>query len=118
MRWRTILGVAALALAGAGSCTINLDLGSDSLFPTGTSFVLRGTTDIVDTGSGSCLVWLGENGITYHLFQNSRVANDEFDLVTTPGVTSRLELATRSDLVVECRVGTVVEVQNILEIVP
>lgn len=108
----------ALALLGAGACTINLDLGSDTLFPTGTSFVVRGTADLVEQGDDRCLVWLGENGVTYHLFQNSRVANDEFDLITTPGVTSRLELATRSDLTVDCRLGTIVEVQNILEIVP
>jgi hypothetical protein len=96
---------------------LNLDLAPETLFPTGTSFVVRGTMDLVDTEAGACLVWRGENGVTYHLFQHSRVANDEFDLVTTPGVTSRLELATRSDLVVDCQVGTIVEVQNILEIV-
>ncbi|HRX85700.1 MAG TPA: hypothetical protein P5572_11845 [Phycisphaerae bacterium] len=117
MRLRRLLALAVVML-GAGSCTLNLDLGSDTLFPTGTSFVLRGTADLVDTPDGACLVWLGENGVTYHLFQNTRVANDEFDLITTPGVTSRLELATRSDLVVQCRLGTIVEVQNILEIVP
>jgi hypothetical protein len=99
------------------ACTFNLDLGTETLFPTGTAFVLSGTADRVDTQVGGCLVWLGENGVTYHLFQNPRVDNGEFDLVTTPGVTSRLELSTRTDLVVDCQIGTIAQVENILEIV-
>ena len=110
--------VIGLLVYGPSGCSFNLDLGSESLFPTGTSFVVRGTADRIETQAGSCLVFLGENGATYHLFQSPRVDNDEFDLITTPGVTSRLELATRSDLFVDCKVGTIVEVQNILEVVP
>lgn len=120
-RFRMIVSAGLITgLLGAGpiGCTFNLDLGSDTLFPVGTSFVVRGTADRIDTAQGSCLVFLGENGVTYHLFQSPRIDNDEFDLVTTPGVTSRLEIATRSDLIVDCQVGTIVEVQNILEIVP
>jgi hypothetical protein len=115
MRLRT-LAAALLLLIGAGSCTINF--AADTLFPTGTPFVLRGTADLAEYNGGTCLVWLGENGATYHLFQNSRVTNDDFDMITTPGVTARLELARRTDLFVDCPLGTIVEVQNVLEIVP
>ena len=59
---------------------------------------------------GPCLVWLGDNGETFHLFQDPRIANDDFDRVTTPGVASRLELSVRTDLFVACEVGTIVEV--------
>ena len=90
--------------------------GEETLFARGTSFVVSGTAAVVDNG-GPCLVWIAENGVTYHLFQGVRVENDDFDRVTTPGATSRLEVATRSDLVVACRIGTIVEVQGVLEII-
>ncbi len=105
-----------LALGNLG-CTFNADLGSDSLFPVGTSFVISGTAEAVASDTGTCLIWLANNGVTYHLFQSTRIANEDFDRITTPGVTSRLEIAPRSDLVVDCRMGTIVEVQDILEIV-
>jgi len=111
------LAVALLIFTCAGSCTFNLDLATDALFPTGTPFVMRGTADLLQSPDGACLIWRGENGVTYHLFQSSRVTNADFDNVTTPGVTSRIEIATRTDLVVDCRIGTIVEVQNVLEIV-
>lgn len=108
---------AACGLVGlVAGCTLTLDLGSESLFPTGTSFVLTGTSDSVATNDGPCLVWRGENGLTYHLFQDPRVSNENFDAVTTPGVTSRLELATRVDLEVVCDQGSIVEVLDVLEI--
>jgi hypothetical protein len=107
-----ILVLGALALAGCIDISIPV---APTLFPTGTSFVLKGTATIIDN-DGPCLVWEGENGIIYHLFQDRRVSNEDFDLVSTPGTTSRLVLATRSDLVVTCQVGTIVEVQDILEV--
>jgi hypothetical protein len=63
-------------------------------------------------------VWIGTNGETYHLFQGGRMENAEYDRITTAGVTSRLELVTRSDLTVSCQVGQIVEVQRVLEIDP
>lgn len=89
-----------------------------SLLPVGTSFVMRGTAAVVDDPTGlPCLVWVGENGITYVLFQDMRLENDIFDRVTAPGTTSRLQLATRSDLEVSCQIGTIAEVEDVLEIV-
>jgi hypothetical protein len=99
-------------------CTFSFDLGTGTLFPAGSSFVLKGTAQEVATDNGPCLAWLGENGEVYHLFQTVDVDSDEFDTVTTPGTTSRLEIGTRSDLTVACRIGTIVEVRDILEIVP
>ena len=111
---RRVLLVAGLSLViGAVGC-INfpqeLLLGS-----TGDPFILRGTAAVLDNG-GPCLVWIGENGATYHLFQGAQVENDAFDQATTPGVTSRLQIAVRTDIPVACQIGTVVEVHDVLEI--
>lgn len=105
----------ALALCGAillAGCLSNQNV----LFVKGEPFIISGTAATVNR-TGPCLVWYGENGFTYQLFQGARVANEDFDRVTTPGVTSRLEISTRSDLQVACQVGTIVEVQRVLEIV-
>ena len=109
-RYLSVIGiVAGLFLAG---CQVE----SNGLFPTGTPFILSGTATLLDS-NGPCLVWVGDNGVTYHLFQGIGLDNDTFDRVTTPGTQSRLRLATRSDLVVTCQIGTIVEVQDVLEIV-
>jgi hypothetical protein len=122
MQGRTRLGltsiVAVLIAIGVwAGCTFNLDLGADTLFPTGTSFVMRGTAENVPSSGGACNIWRGQNGVVYHLFQGVRVDNADFDRMTTPGVTSRIEVATRTDLVVDCLQGTIVEVRQVLEIV-
>jgi hypothetical protein len=109
---RVRLGVLLLLTLALGSCTLE----TPDLFVRGEPYILSGTAAVIDRG-GPCPVWLGENGTTYHLFQGGRVANEDFDRVRTPGVTSRLEIATRSDLYVDCQVGTIVEVERILEIV-
>ena len=99
----------------AGGC---IDLGAvddGGLFPRGEPFIISGTAAVEDR-DGPCRAWLGENGVTYHLFQGARVANDEFDRVRTEGVTSRLEIAIRTDLQLDCQYGTIVEVQRVLEI--
>ncbi len=116
--WRGLVVGGVLLAAAAIGCTFNLDLGADTLFPTGTTFVVKGTAEVIGSEFGACPVWLGNNGVTYHLFQDPRVSNEDFDEITTPGVTSRLELATRSDLEVDCQVGTIVEVKSVLEVVP
>lgn len=109
----TLVLTVALLLAGC----INISLpGEETLFVKGEPFVARGTMAVADVG-GPCPVWIGQNGITYHLFQGVYLDNDDFDRVTTPGVTSRLELATRGDLKVDCAIGTIVEVLSVLEIV-
>ncbi len=108
-------GLAALlgaALITAGGC-ISLP---DNVLPAGTPFVLSGTMVVVDR-AGPCPVWEGENGVTYHLFQGIQLDNESFDRITVPGVTSRLVIATRSDLRLDCRVGTIVEVRDVLEII-
>ena len=110
----------ALACVGCavtiGGC-ISVELPEElSLTAEGASFVVSGTAAIVDV-EGPCLVWVGENGGTYHLFQSPGLDNESFDRITTPGVTSRLEIATRDDLEVACLIGAVVEVQDVLEIV-
>jgi hypothetical protein len=87
----------------------------DNFVSTGTSFVIKGTMTVQDN-NGPCLVWMGDNGIAYHLFQTPSVENATFDHIMTPGVTSRLQIATRDDIPVACQVGTVVEVLNVLEV--
>ncbi|UCD28645.1 MAG: hypothetical protein JSV03_16440 [Planctomycetota bacterium] len=96
-------------------CSVNLSV-PEGLLTTGSPFVISGTSTLVDN-NGPCLIWIGENGVTYHLFQGLTVENETFDRITTPGVTSRLLLAERSDLDVICLMGTIVEVQDVLEIV-
>jgi len=78
-------------------------------------FVLRGTAAVVDN-DGPCRVWYGENGIAYHLFQSRFVDSETFDRVIEPGTTARLVLAERGDLELACAFGTIVEVQDVLEI--
>lgn len=111
-----LLALPPMMVLGLAACIDVAIPGEGSLFVTGEPFVLGGTAAIVDC-DGPRLVWYGDNGITYHLFQGTRLTNDEFDRVTTAGVSSRLEIATRQDLVVSCQIGTIVEVQRVLEIV-
>lgn len=96
---------------------IDFGLSFGPLFPIGQPFVIKGVAEEIDTDSSLRLIWRGDNGITYHLFQSSLVPNGDFDKATTPGVTSRLLVVTRDDLAVDPKVGTIVEVRRILEIV-
>ena len=112
-RRRLTIIICLVSLLAGGCIQIPEDL---VLLPTGTTFVVRGTAAVIDSG-GPCPVWFGENGITYHLFQDPQLDNDIYDVVTTPGTTSRLVVATRADLLVSCQTGTIVEVQDVLEIV-
>ncbi len=114
-RWRKIVTILMACLLSNVAC-ITIDLPEElDLLAVGTPFVLSGTAALIDN-DGPCLVWLGENGITYHLFQDARLDNDLFDQVSEPGTTSRLEIVTRTDLDVVCQVGDVVEVRDVLEI--
>ncbi|MDD5171021.1 MAG: hypothetical protein PHN75_19550 [Syntrophales bacterium] len=99
----------------ASGCSVNLSI-PEGLLSSGSPFVISGTATLADN-NGPCLIWIGENGIIYHLFQGLSVENETFDRITTPGVTSRLLLAERTDLEVTCLMGTIVEVQDVLEIV-
>ncbi len=106
-----------LALAGlllSPGCTFEIP-GQDTLFVRGEPFVMRGTAATIDV-EGPCRVWLGDNGITYHLFQSVRLSNEDFDRIVTPGVTSRLQIATRNDLKVDCQTGDIVEVERVLDV--
>ncbi len=107
-----VMGLTGLFLS---ACTINL-FSANSLLPIGSSFVVSGTAVLLDNG-GPCPAWVGDNGVTYHLFQTPSLPNEVFDHVRTPGVSSRLELQTRSDITLDCRVGTVVQVRSVLEVV-
>jgi len=105
--------IVVLSLAG---CSFNVQVLPENLVSTGTPFVVSGTSVVLDE-NGPCLGWIADNGITYHLFQTSRIDNDVFDRITTPGVRSRLEIAVRTDLELACQVGELAEVRNVLEIV-
>ena len=113
-KWMIVLLV-HVGLLSAGC--VDLEFPEElALFDIATPFVVRGTAALVDN-SGPCPVWIGENGVTYHLFQDPRLDNETYDWVTTPGITSRLVLSTRDDLELVCQFGTIVEVQDVLEIV-
>ncbi len=97
---------------GPPELTVPIDF---TLLGGGSQFVIGGTAAIVDDG-GPCPVWIGDNGIVYHLFQDPILDNETFDRVTAPGTTSRLVLVIRGDLELACRFGTIAEVQDVLEI--
>jgi hypothetical protein len=109
--------IASIALlASLAACRDLIINAPDSLIPVGTPFVLSGTAEVIDD-DGPCLVWLGENGIVYHLFQKPTLESDLFDKITSPGVTSRLEVQERTDIDVACQQGPVLEVQDVLEVI-
>lgn len=113
LRKAALLAVLLASLSPA--CSVQLP----SVLSSGSPFIVKGTFEARDVfGRGSCPVWVAETGILYHLFQDEAVSNADFDRITTPGVTSRLRIATRGDLVVACQIGTSVVVQSVLEIVP
>lgn len=107
-----------LILTSACIVTLLLVQGCDAsaFFVVGTPFVVQGTMT-VSSHSGSCLIWKGDNGETYYLYQDPLLDSNTFDQITTPGVTSRLVVVTRSDLTSPCTVDEVVQVQEVIEIV-
>lgn len=113
-RWLEILILPPL-IACVGCIEINLPE-EGGLFSGGTTFVANGTAESIENNA-SCLVWRADDGRAFVLFQNSRVANADFDTVTTPGVRARLELKIRSDIGEHCRADAIVaEVQKVLSI--
>ena len=111
--------VPVLLLSGCGE-GLELSLGGDagvSLLPPG-SFVIRGQMQEPEGALESCRVFLADTGIRYHLFQEPDLDNDLFDAVTTPGAISRLEVQARPDIELTCHIGTIVEVRDVLELIP
>jgi hypothetical protein len=104
-----LVGAAMLASSGCG-------LLPEDLLTAGTPFVVTGTAAIVDLDGGPCRIWEAENGETYHLYQGTALGNDAFDEIIVPGATSRLIIAHRSDLPLDCQFGTIVEVREVLEV--
>ena len=105
--------------AGAGivlSLLVSGCVDTSGLLVVGTPFVVQGTMTVGDK-DGACLIWRGENGVSYYLYQDPLLDNSAFDQITTPGVTSRLVVVTRSDLTAPCKVDTILQVQEVLEIV-
>ncbi len=111
-----LIAVLLASVPTLAGCSVNLEVLPESLIATGSPFVVSGTSILLEN-HGPCPAWVADNGITYHLFQSSRVDNDLFDRITTAGVRSRLEIAVRTDLELTCRVGPLAEVRNVLEIV-
>jgi hypothetical protein len=106
------------ALSGCIDATIPVGGGGGiSLFSPG-AFVIRGRMDEATNMGMDCPVFRADTGINYHLFQTEAVENDVFDAVTTPGAVSRLVVQERSDLEIACQIGTIVEVQDVLELIP
>lgn len=108
--------IAVISVLTLSGCSFNVDVLPETLLTAGSPFVVSGTAVLLDN-NGPCPAWVGDNGVTYHLFQGSNIDNDAFDQITTPGVRSRLQITERTDLELVCQVGTLVEVRNVLEIV-
>ncbi len=94
-----------------------INLNTSQLLPVGTPFVVQGTMTLGGP-NGDCLVWQADNGQSYYLYQNALLDNNAFDQINTPGVTSRLVIAIRSDLPAGCRADKVAEVNQVLEVLP
>lgn len=118
IRWGYLAAGTLCALSGCIDANIPLGGGDGvTLFPPG-AFVIRGRMDEA-TGFGiDCPVFRAETGINYHLFQTEAIENDVYDAVTTPGAVSRLVVQERSDLEIACQIGIIVEVQDVLELIP
>lgn len=115
MSSRLGIRVAALLCLCLPACTVSLP---DPLFSE-RSFIVKGTFENRELpwGAGTVGVWVDQTGVVYHLFQGEEIANEDFDRITTPGVTSRLQLTPRADLQVGNQIGTKVVVDEVLEIV-
>ena len=97
-----------------GGC-ITIDLPDEGVLGGG-SFVVKGVAETVEN-NGSCAIWLADEGRTFVLFQDPRLPNDDFDIVTTPGTRSRLVLDLRSALGDRCREDAIAAViDRVLEI--
>ena len=93
-----------------GACNLN----TAQLLPVGTPFVVQGTMSVTNAG---CLVWDADNGQSFYLYQDPLLDNNLFDQITTPGVTSRLVIVTRSDLTSPCKTDKIAQVQEVLEVI-
>ena len=99
-----------------GASLLVLGCNASELLVVGTPFVVQGTMT-VSNNHGACLIWKGDNGETFYLYQDPLLDNSTFDQITTPGVTSRLVVVTRSDLSSPCTVDEIVQVQEVLDII-
>jgi len=107
----------AFLLSGCGPIEIPLGTGGGiSLLPP-SAFVIRGRMTAPDDPD-ACPQFEAETGVSYSLSQSPELDNDLFDAVTTPGTVSRIAVQVRDDLDVRCRGGTIVEVQDVLELIP
>ena len=106
------LGIMGGAVAGCVDIVLPENV---SLIDVGSPFVMKGSAVLLDD-DGPCLAWLGDDGNTYHLIQVQTMENELFDELIVPGTRSRLVLARRRDLTVQCQMGVVAEVQNVLEL--
>jgi hypothetical protein len=102
-----------LAIAGCGLADGG---GGGALFGSD-GFIIRGTMTVVSE-NGVCPVFQADDGFSYQLRQGTGLSNEEYDAVTEIGAISRLEVTLREDLRTACRVGTVVVVLNVLELIP
>ncbi len=117
LKWQHgAIALTALGVLGTSGC-FDIEFPVDfALLSSVSPFVVSGTATVVDN-DGPCRAWIGDNGVTYHLFQDPLLDNDLFDRIIEPGTVSRLVLAERSDLRLACAFGINVEVQDVLEIV-
>jgi hypothetical protein len=83
----------------------------------GDQFVVRGKME-QSAGRDGCLLFRGDNGARYYLFQHPDFDSDDFDLITVPGTIARLVLVARDDLQTACSGATSVEVLDVLELLP
>jgi len=114
MRLRIFSAGTLAALFIVAGC-IEINLPEDGLLGEG-PFVLKGEAEAIEN-DGACLIWLAIDGRRFVLFQDARVANEDFDAVTTLGTESRLELSPRSALGEQCRSDAIAaEITDILEI--
>lgn len=72
----------------------------------------------VDAETRPCSLFREDSGVTYLLFQGTRMTNEDFDTLFQDGAWVRLEINRRNGLLTNCGGGTIVEVQEVLELIP
>ncbi len=95
-----------------------IDLPEDSIQAALEGPYIVGGVMQVNAETRPCSLFLEDSGVPYLLFQGTSMTNEDFDSLFQDGARMRLEINRRSSLLTACEGGTIVEVQEILELIP
>lgn len=111
---RAICTAAAVLGVWTGGC---IDFTNDTLQTALTGpYVVAGVME-VDDEIRACSLFREDSGVTYILFQGTRMTNADYDSIFVDGARVRLEINRRSGLLTNCDGGTIAEVQEVYELI-